>query len=1313
MHSMRTEFTRALAALAFMQVVLAPGAIFAQTAPETAKPERKLHVVATAHLDTQWRWTIKNSIDEYIPNTFRDNFKLMDLYAGYVFSFEGAFRYMLFKEYHPQEYERVRDYINRGQWRVAGSWVDAVDVNVPAFESLVRHALYGNGYFKREFGKSSRDIFLPDCFGFGYALPSIAAHCGLRSFSTQKLTWGSSVGVPFDIGLWEGVDGSTVIAGLNPGNYVSEIRSDLSRDTTWMRKIDHQGDTSGLYGGYMYFGTGDVGGAPDSTSVDWLEKSMRSDGPIKVKSVGADDLIDLVSTADTSRLPHFKGEFLMTRHGVGCYSSQAAMKRWNRKNELLADAAERASVIANQMAGHSYPRETLKDTWVRFLWHQFHDDLTGTSIPEAYEFSWNDEILCQNRFASILENAVEATTRELDTRVEGWPLVVFNPLAIDREDPVEATVLCGGNAPRAVRVFDGAGKEVPSQVVGRYRDSVKVLFLARVPSVGYAIFDVRSESKAPKDCRELRVSNEALENSRYKVTVDRNGDVSSVYDKRLDRELLTGPIRWQLLFDKPKRWPAWEIEYDDVMAPPQATLGAPTEIRIVEQGSARVGVEIRRKMGDSEFRTVIRLASGNAGDRIEFESEVDWYERERLLKVAFPLASVNDSATYDLGLGAIKRGLGRKELYEVPGHQWADMTSEDGAFGVAVLNDCKYGWDHPDTGTLRLTLIHTPGVFDAWSWVGDQRSQDNGHHKFKFALCGHEGGPGAGVAWQAARVSQPLIAFQATKHDGERGKSLSLLSAPENVFVNAVKLSENSDEIVVRVRELIGAPANGLPIHFSRPVISAREVNGQEESAGTAEVRDGELIVTLRPYQPKAYAITLEPRQEARVAARYQSLTLPFNLDGISLDGNRMDGDFDGHGNSLAGELLPDTLIHDGVLFVFGEESAQSLNTVRCAGQTIELPAGDYGRLYVLAAGVDGAALATFAIDGRPHDAWVQDYAEPLAQWNNRLIGGRMVEERSGIAPAYINRQPVAWFGTHRHNAQGENVTYKFTYLFAVRIDLSAGAKTLTLPDNPRVRLLAATVANTDYDDITACQPLYDYTNATLARVSVDSMSFLGAATFAMASPTAGARIHYTLDGSEPDTTSPLYTGPFAVDTTATVKARAILRGSEDRYVTSAQCTKLALRDAIVTGEMAPGLACTYYEGSWSNVPAFDTMVALLDTTLDSIVLPAFAREEEFGLALNGYVFVPTDGMYEFAVSSDDGSKMYVSDSLLVDNDGLHGAGDVSGLIALKAGYHRFRIDMFQNKGDRDLNASFQGPDVSKKRLGAGHLFHDARVKAE
>jgi alpha-mannosidase len=1296
--------------------------------------QRKLHVVGTAHLDTQWRWTIQQTINEFVPSTFRDNFRLMDIYPDYVFSFEGAFRYMLLREYFPDQYAKLSKYVSSGQWRVAGSWVDAVDVNLPSFESLVRNCLYGNGFFKQEFGQTSRDIFLPDCFGFGYALPSIAAHCGLNSFSTQKLSWGSAYGVPFDIGVWQGVDGSSIVAGLNSSDYTGKIRTDLSRDSAWTARADSLGQRSGSYVAYRYFGTGDTGGSPDSLSVDWLSKSIHSDGPMQIISSPSDTLADMFTADKLAKLPHYRGELLMTRHGAGCYTSQAAMKRWNRKNELLADATERASVIASVVAGYEYPTETLRDTWVRFLWHQFHDDLTGTSIPEAYEFSWNDEILCQNRFASMLEDAVGATTAMLDTRTEGVPIVVFNPLSIDRTDVVEATVDfdVGKDSFTYIRVAGPSGPEVPSQIppasqqssttlfrYPRHRDKpigedyvhsksgkVKVTFVATVPATGYAVFDVRSGFRPTDKVSELSVTPRLLENTRYKVTLDDNGDVVSIFDEEVGRELLSGPIQFQLLFDKPKQWPAWEIMYDDIMAKPQAVLGAPSSIKVVENGPARAAIEIIRSHGHSKFRTRISLSNGDGP--VEFKNTIDWYEKETLLKVAFPFASANDSVTYDLGLGTIKRGPNHEKLYEVPGHQWADMTAENGEFGAAVLNDCKYGWDHPEKNVLRLTLIHTPGVFESWAWVGDQSSQDMGRHEFTFAVCGHKGDVSqSDVAWQAARLNQPLLAFQAPKHDGKLGKTCSLLSvSSDDVFVNAVKKSESSDDIVVRVRELSGTGVDNAKITFAKSILSAREINGFEETVGDAVFQGKELTVSLTPYQPKAFAVKLqESDSDLRTKTQFASVSLPFDLDCISGDDNRKDGDIDGHGNCLVAELLPDTVWFRGVPFVIGPTNAGAKNAVSCTGQAIDLPKGEHDILHLLACAVNGPTLGRCTIGAETPVSLLQDYCIPLGQWNNRINSGRFSENPDGIAPAYVNRQPVAWYGSHRHS-QGENEAYRFTYLYDVPLKIPQGATSLRLPIKQNIRVFAATVVKSTIDNVTPAQPLYDEAEAAIAIVNVDSVDFAGHATISMTTPNPRANIRYALDGKAPDQGSHHYEMPFAIDSSTTIKAQAILAGIDSSFVTTVTCRKLMPVDAVPTVESEPGLNCTYYEGSWSKLPDFDTVKAVRQFVADQCVLPEFARQEDFGLVFYGFFNAPTEGMYEFIISSDDGSRLYIGDSLLIDNDGLHGSGDMTGHVVLKPGLHPFTLRMFQCKGGRDLNAWVSGPGIVREQLGPTRLSH-------
>jgi len=850
--------------------------------PSVARGEEKtLYVIANAHLDTQWRWTIQETIARHLPNTLKRNFELFDKYPDYTFSFEGAFRYMLFKEYYPEEYERLKLYIAKGRWCVAGGFVDSCDVNIPSPESLVRNILYGNGFFKEEFDKTSCDVFLPDCFGFGYALPTVAAHCGLKGFSAMRVAGGGAKPIPFRVGVWEGVDGSSIVAALAPGKYNGPIESDLSLDETWLSRIDSLGEQSGVFVDYKYFGVGDTGGAPDEESVQWLMKSMQGTGPIRVLGAGSDQMFRDLTTEEIEKLPRYRGELQLTALDTGCYTSQAAMKRWNRKNELLADSAERASVAADWLGGARYPKEKLTEAWVRFLWHQFHDDLTGTSIPEAYEFSWNDEIISLNQFSEVLTNAVGATARALDTRARGIPVVAFNPLSMDREDVVKASVSFPKGSPNSVRVYDGKGKEVLSQILCIEEDRVDLIFLARVPSVGFAVFDVRA-SEAPCSIQtDLEVTDCSLENQRYRMLLDDDGDVSSIWDKELDRELLKAPLNLQML-DQPKG-SAWIIRHCDLSAEPRSCVGRPVEVSVAESGPLRAALSVRREAEGSVFVQNISLGSGAAGSRVDFDTRIDWNSRGTLLKASFLLSASNEMATYDLGLGAIERGNNTSKLYEVPAQQWADLTDANREFGIAIMNDCKYGWDKPDDNTLRLTLLHAPGFEERYP---DQSTQDMGSHEFLYSLFAHRGDWKKGsVVWEAARLNQPVLAFQTAKRDGPLGKTFSLLRIDNpGVALQALKKAEHGDEIVLRLREIEGESVKDARVSFPSKIVEAREINGAEEEVRLARVKRGKLVVDLTPCQLRTFAVKISDPRDKLSLPECRPLDLPYDVDVTSLD---------------------------------------------------------------------------------------------------------------------------------------------------------------------------------------------------------------------------------------------------------------------------------------------------------------------------------------------------------------------------------------------------------------------------------------------
>ncbi|MBC8011127.1 MAG: alpha-mannosidase, partial [Burkholderiales bacterium] len=660
--------------LALLGTFAAAHPVVAQTTPTVSAPaDKNLYVVGYAHLDTQWRWTYPKAIRDYIPNTMRRNFPLFEKYPDYVFNFSGSRRYEFMKEYYPEDYAKVKDYVAKGRWFPAGSSVDEGDGIVPSLESYQRHFLYGNRFFDREFGVHSDEFMLPDCFGFPAALPSILHHGGVKGFSTQKLSWGSAAGIPFSVGVWTGPDGSEVIAALNPLNYTGKVTQDLSQSQKWIDRINVTGEKSGAYVDYHYYGVGDRGGAPDEGSVQWIEKSIAGKGPLKVVSTRADQMFNDITPAQHAKLPRYQGELLLTEHSAGSVSSQAYMKRWNRKNELLASAAESTATAASWLGAFSYPHDNFYRAWDLVIGSQMHDILPGTSMPPAYEYSWNDEVIALNQFAAITERASAAVLSALDTRAKGVPVAVYNPLSIPREDPVEVLLPFTGEAPRAVTAFNPEGKPVPTQILGREGDALRVLFLAQAPSVGFAIYDLRAGVDASPQTG-LAVTEKSLENARYRVTLDGNGDVASIFDKAAQRELLSAPARLGLHTEIPKQYPAWNMDWADRQKPARAFVGGPATVRIVENGAVRVTLEVTRTTEGSTFVERIRLAAGTAGDRVEYHTRINWRSFAASLKTDYRFTVANPQATYDAQVGVVVRDNNHAKRYESPLHQWMDLT---------------------------------------------------------------------------------------------------------------------------------------------------------------------------------------------------------------------------------------------------------------------------------------------------------------------------------------------------------------------------------------------------------------------------------------------------------------------------------------------------------------------------------------------------------------------------------------------------------------------------------------------------------------
>lgn len=1044
--------------------------------------KKKLYVVANAHLDTQWNWTIQDTIRDCVKSTLERNFALFEKYPHYRMNFEGAFRYKLAKEYYPDLYEKLKKYVAEGRWNVAGSTWDAMDANVPSSEALMRQVLLGNGFYEKEFGKKSTDIFLADCFGFNYALPSVEAHMGLNGFHTQKLVWG--VGSPIyeedgtvskpmpvrgkprmDLGKWVGPDGNGVAASFLEGNYTYNFNNDnderpVGQREEYLRAIEHNEKYTGHAVRSMYYGTGDYGGSCRESSARMVSEAVEANGNpdsmYEVVSASTDQIFNELTAEQRDALPVYDGELLIP-HGSGALTSHTISKRWNRKNELLGDSAERAAVMASWLGTSGYPAERLTTAWQTFLWHQFHDDLPGTSIAAAYVFSYNDYVIALNTFAAELANAVGGIVRTMDTNVEGTPVVVYNPVSCRRNDVVCAEIAV--NAPY-VRVFDGFGREVPAQisVIGGKK---LVKFIADAAPVSCTVYDVRESDIPGPISSNLSVSGTVLENQRYRVSIDENGDIASVIDKENGGfELLKSPAQLEIGPDTSANWPSWELVCEDALETP-AIVGGKPEIEILENGPAVVSIKVKRTYEGSVFEQVISLWDG--GQRVDVANTVDWYQRKSNLRAAFHLNVSNPKATFDLGLGAIESGnTDSYPYYQHVVHQWADLTAEDGSYGVSILNDCKYGMDKPTDDTLRLTLIHTPAY--PFSQQSGQDWQDMGLNRFTYSIMGHAGFRDD-TAKEGAQLNQPMMPFTAPKHTGS-GRELSFVSvSDEHVVIRCVKKEEKGGRIIVRVQETSGKGADNVKIRFCTPIASAVETNGYEDEIGAAVWENDTVTCNLTPYAVKTFALTLTGGKVG-TEMNQTALDLPYNRRITTWNEDRGAGEL-ADGISVPAELYNESVTSGGVQFRLAP--ADENNGVICSGQTISIPEGSE-KLYILAASLRGDTTARFMVDGKPVELSVQDYKENVGSWVMMVNG----------APCRIKRDEIAVNYTHTHNADGDRL-YLFAYLFKYGIDVT-GAKTVTLPMDDGILVMAATAVTGANDVTSPAYPLYDTVEETVGE---------------------------------------------------------------------------------------------------------------------------------------------------------------------------------------------------------------------------------------
>jgi alpha-mannosidase len=813
-----------------------------------------------SHLDAAWLW----SYDETKRVLGKGCENVLGLMARHNFTFcqSSAQYYKWLEEEHPGTFEKVRKKVQEGAWEiVGGAWVES-DANLPSGEALVRQYLLGKRYFARKFGVDVKVAWYPDSFGFAWTLPQILRKAGMEFFLTQKLNWNDTIAFPHYFFKWRSPDGSMILAHEMVGAYDEKVEEGRVLDQLKRLKARHQMDDL-----LVLFGEGDHGGGVDEDMIGRAQRFVRGEGTVKGRFAKSEDYLRRATErVATSGLPEFNDELYFQFHR-GTYTTQARTKRNNRKAECLLETAEKFATVA-YLEGHPYPADELNEAWERLLLNQFHDVLPGSSVPEVYIDSQNDFDRIFEAGGRILSESLGWIAGQANTLGEGRPILVFNQLSWRRSGLVElpVDVLGDGGA-----VVDGQGKVVPTQRVGGGR----FIFKAEdVPPVGYKEYRVAPAGdmrvgapslSATEGETEVRLENESLS-----VTIDKKtGLVKSLLDKAARKQVLKRPGGViQIFEDSPVKgrtcvnsrtdaaiFDAWEVFiYQQGGGVKRVDLDAPAEVKLAEGGPVRASVRSvykyhQKGREDSLFTQEVALSAGSP--LVEFKLEVDWHAEHRLAKVAFPLDVHGDFTTYEAPYGHIARRnpvspeatLEERAKYEVPGQKWIDHSSEDGTYGVSLLNDCKYGFDVAND-VMRMTILRSAEYpFRLRAGFGlpveetEDRVTDQGIHEAAYALYPHASGFGEALtARKGYEFNYPLIPLLTESHGGRLSKEAAFVSAgPDNVILTVLKKAEDSEGVVLRFYETSGMKAEG-EIRFAWPIDGA-------ESTDLLERREGEIPV--------------------------------------------------------------------------------------------------------------------------------------------------------------------------------------------------------------------------------------------------------------------------------------------------------------------------------------------------------------------------------------------------------------------------------------------------------------------------------------
>jgi len=834
-----------------------------------------VYSVGHTHIDVAWMWTLDVTKDKAV-RSFSTVIEYMKEYPDYIFMSSQPQLYKYVKDLAPEIYEQIKERIKEGRWEAEGAMFVEADCNLSSGESFIRQIYYGKKFFKEEFGKDSRILWLPDVFGYSAALPQIMQKCGIQYFMTTKISWNEFNKMPYDTFEWVGIDGSKILTHFIPTRDYGMGKKEGSAETEHFTTYNGMLNPSQVKGAWqrysqkelnkevlMSFGYGDGGGGPTEEMLEVQKRLQYSlPGCPLVKSDTANGFFEKLEATVKSdpNLPKWVGELYLEYHR-GTYTSMARNKKYNRRAEFALLNSEFLCTLTDFLFQTGYPQEILDDDWEILMRNQFHDILPGSSIEAVYEKSQEEY---EKIFHSVNTMFAEKTKLLAEhVKAPKGSLVVLNQNAFTAKGLL---VMKEAQVPFEDAVLVRNEKEYQIQ---KMSDGNYLAKLEDIPSKGYATFEIAqakefSQAKAFPQTKanenpEVIIEKNHMETPYLILDIDGEGSFTRIFDKKAERELLKDGQKGNELItyeDRPHNFDAWDINhYYTQKAWPIQNV---TSMQVCENGPLRYGIRIEKSYLSSTVIQYIYCYPDRAGFDIRYE--IDWKEKQILLRNYFPFDIHSQEATYEIQYGNVKRATHYNTSwdfakFEVCAHKWIDFSEDD--YGVSVLNDCKYGCNVHD-GVIGLTLLK--------SAVYPNPSADKEKHEFTYSFLFHEGDfRKAGTIEQAYMLNNPLTAFRKENEPGELNDSYSFVDCnAKNIIIESVKAAYEGDGIILRMYECFNRRTK-VNLTFAEKLKTVYETDMLENELYEINTsQEKQVCFEMKPYEIKTIKVRLEEKNDRK-----------------------------------------------------------------------------------------------------------------------------------------------------------------------------------------------------------------------------------------------------------------------------------------------------------------------------------------------------------------------------------------------------------------------------------------------------------------